>query len=839
MASNTENLDLLKKNPVTDGNETFNIKTMLNDNWDKLDAVVGDMSSVQTVAKDAAGAIKELHSFLGSNNESFNVASIKSGDQIIQGGNVSALAFPRIEGRTMINLLGGISKFNHTIGMSSTHINYTKVNSSEEIVVNCPDASKEYYAYYENANSLVNLKSGKYVMAMAEVKVNEVLPGAGELKIAITGLGSGPIDKTKLGIWQNVFFKTYVPNNNYLCQVLIGTPYAEASKYLKYSISIKNVRLFELSPAEFAAIDNMQADLISSNYPHVGTGVYGVKDAKVTGIQGNLLPSFNEWTLHEKSFINEPYKMTLLASENNSVSFYDFQCLPNTDYTLSFETGTGLYSIHTIDWKVTIKQWSNSTFTFNSGNYRKLRIGAGNFTSGAGTYTFRNPILVQGTIAVPFRSQQKTAITAYTELFGNVENGVCDTVEFIGGKPKKNKKWEKITLDGSLPWTYGEIVAGKDNKPVYFTNTISSYTPFDESAVMIKSDGKLLKNNGKYSWQASGFPTDSFNMWSDNQVYVHVPNSDSGWGDLYTPSADEIKAYFNGWRLLQQDGQNYNGTGTKYWNKINPDGTAALGQFTTTLPTEMANTGIKQYNLLYQLARPVLEDIQIGGALVLEAGVNHINTISVNVPVISGSILYANNVYSTFSKLSSFLANQFDREDSIMLPGKTDLNSLIRNGKYCVYDGRNAPSKIVAYYVEVINFPLLPHEGTMQIAYKGDSNRLFTRRLMGSPAYWTKWSEVITTETLVADSNLVSNGYQKLASGLIIQWGTVSVPNNTSTRVTYPIAYPVNIVNVTATIIGGGGVGYTVALPGVTLAQLEVYQSSGSARQISWMTMGY
>lgn len=40
MSSNTPNLGLLKKDPLTDGNDTFNIKTMLNDNWDKIDEAV-------------------------------------------------------------------------------------------------------------------------------------------------------------------------------------------------------------------------------------------------------------------------------------------------------------------------------------------------------------------------------------------------------------------------------------------------------------------------------------------------------------------------------------------------------------------------------------------------------------------------------------------------------------------------------------------------------------------------------------------------------------------------------------------------------------------------------
>ena len=37
MATYTPNMDLLKKNPVTEGSDYFNINTMLNDNWDKID----------------------------------------------------------------------------------------------------------------------------------------------------------------------------------------------------------------------------------------------------------------------------------------------------------------------------------------------------------------------------------------------------------------------------------------------------------------------------------------------------------------------------------------------------------------------------------------------------------------------------------------------------------------------------------------------------------------------------------------------------------------------------------------------------------------------------------
>ena len=46
MATYTQTLQLLKKDPVMDGTDTFNIETMLNENWDKLDAHAKAMLSV-------------------------------------------------------------------------------------------------------------------------------------------------------------------------------------------------------------------------------------------------------------------------------------------------------------------------------------------------------------------------------------------------------------------------------------------------------------------------------------------------------------------------------------------------------------------------------------------------------------------------------------------------------------------------------------------------------------------------------------------------------------------------------------------------------------------------
>lgn len=44
MASNTSYINLYKKDPVADRNDTFNITTMLNENWDKLDTALFNMN---------------------------------------------------------------------------------------------------------------------------------------------------------------------------------------------------------------------------------------------------------------------------------------------------------------------------------------------------------------------------------------------------------------------------------------------------------------------------------------------------------------------------------------------------------------------------------------------------------------------------------------------------------------------------------------------------------------------------------------------------------------------------------------------------------------------------
>jgi hypothetical protein len=64
MAQVSDNLALTLVDPTTDGDEAFNISTMLNFNWRKVDAAVGDLDvpalELGLESTDIAGILKEL-----------------------------------------------------------------------------------------------------------------------------------------------------------------------------------------------------------------------------------------------------------------------------------------------------------------------------------------------------------------------------------------------------------------------------------------------------------------------------------------------------------------------------------------------------------------------------------------------------------------------------------------------------------------------------------------------------------------------------------------------------------------------------------------------------------
>ena len=89
-------------------------------------------------------------------------------------------------------------------------------------------------------------------------------------------------------------------------------------------------------------------------------------------------------------------------------------------------------------------------------------------------------------------------------------------------------------------------------------------------------------------------------------------------------------------------------------------------------------------------------------------------------------------------------------------------------------------------------------------------------------------------------SSLASNGYQKLPSGLIIQWGLVNKPSAGDLVITLPIAMPVTIRSVTVTPQYTAGISQNLAVTATTTTNFTVNDSNGAANyNLYWMAIGH
>jgi hypothetical protein len=122
----------------------------------------------------------------------------------------------------------------------------------------------------------------------------------------------------------------------------------------------------------------------------------------------NLIPSFNSglWNLHANAVVKEPYKLELNATAQWQGSTIDIYVFANKTYTFSMMTTGGYVKIDAYNSNNNLLSTladgvyaSPRTFTTPT-NTVKLRITLMN--NAAGTFTFTNPMLNEGTATKPF-----------------------------------------------------------------------------------------------------------------------------------------------------------------------------------------------------------------------------------------------------------------------------------------------------------------------------------------------------------------------------------------------------------------------------------------------------
>ena len=105
----------------------------------------------------------------------------------------------------------------------------------------------------------------------------------------------------------------------------------------------------------------------------------------------------------------------------------------------------------------------------------------------------------------------------------------------------------------------------------------------------------------------------------------------------------------------------------------------------------------------------------------------------------------------------------------------------------------------------------------------------------------TRSTTPASVASLTSTKSHATNGYQKLAGGLYMQWGTTgTVANDGNLAVSFPTAFPSTCYNVVVTGIGGlviTGQG-EITVDGVSASGFTLHQGSDTARTFYWQAIG-
>ncbi|PYI52553.1 hypothetical protein [Paenibacillus flagellatus] len=663
MSSTTPNLGLHKYDPAADGSKTFDLTKAINEPYDIIDERLG-------------GELVEAADI---------PVTIPQGVSIINANRTSRLKDLRVTGRTLVNLLGrdgncedqtkwGSFQATHTLDAN----NKVYGNHGFKVAVSSGSSGSTY-------KSNVSFRAGKYYVLVGEAKNGN----ASHVLISLSGSGGVSSmllsDTTKFNIlWCKVAPISDVHLNLDLSVIGMNGTYGY----------FDGIRLFEISAAEYAALDSMTSAQIAIKYPYVDdmksvNAVYAMNPGR------NLLPPFSEWgkTGGDGNFnVLGSYEVQLVAPTNSS-SFFDspkIQFVVGQSYALSATVTSGSF-MQIVDSQGILASVTDTvrtvTFTAREASTSFIRYSQSN----SGTFKVENPILNIGSTALPFEPQNPSYLfVPDCQLRSNVDGSVADVLE---GKTI-TRRFRETVLDGFIQWLYDHASSGTGYKGVYFqaSNAVIN------SGFAIKYDGTPLKN----TLNTTEYRTGADKLLLNTNVNITIANSDSGWGDNFTPSTEEIKAYFMGWKMYQLEGgvdSVYNGSGTKAWlpqyEYIRHNG--SYPGFTTTLPTRPApnNTGIKNwesYRLQYQLAQSVAETVNYEGELLLHDGPNQIE-MGTGVVVREAAKPYAtgtnNQVNNTNypSSLFKYRANTIYRfyKGGVDDTGKWTRDTTVANGRVRAY----------------------------------------------------------------------------------------------------------------------------------------------------------
>lgn len=681
----TPNLGLNKIDRSSPSTTYFDLDKYLDQNWEKIDESVGQ---VEEKAEETAAQVSSIQERLDT--EKRRSVTLEPGLQIINTERASAFKLEGLKGRTLVNLLGRDGDFGNysvwNLGFGTKAI----VNNIVTVTGNGTGINPQL-TNYKHISSLTPKVGDKLFL---RVLATHIVGTAKQLQLY---LYSTTLDRfTAKNIDDPVNGTTYeLYGIITVTQAMVDgwdatLGFKLTAEYATYEASNGSQVQFSKAAMYRVADEDklLTSDQLKVMYPYIDS-VQPVRNPYAIRYGENLLPPFYEWALPTGAIINDSYSFTYpYVSGVTAYNTYDLPIIPGQTYTLTINNSvTNVRNIMNfydasgkkIETNPSIGTEKPKIVGINSVTYqapvqaKTMRMYLYGDPSASGTATFSNPMLNIGSIAKPFKTFEEAMLALQTDIYADPLTGKnADEVFEKDGQYFKLKKWKKIYLDGLQ--TYRADVGGKGFKTVTLSSN-SLEVASNSSPRTVKYDGKILNH-----WKASISEGDY--LWfqeSKTNFYLTISSADSGWGDSYTPTADEIKAYFMGWRMYDggQTVNPYNGTGTKTWNSIKHWGTPAY--YTATLPTIQAPEWTP-YQLIYELARAAVEPITSEGQLTLFEGENQVEVgTGIVLRELARPIAYGTSA-SNINDQSSKLTKTTNRILQVYRDSKRDSNwSLLTN----------------------------------------------------------------------------------------------------------------------------------------------------------------
>ncbi|GIO93212.1 hypothetical protein [Paenibacillus lactis] len=614
----TPNIGLNKIDRTSPATTYFDLEKYIDQNADTVDRFAGEASQ----------AIEALQQRLDT--EARREVVLQPGLQIVNAERSAPFSLSGIKGRTLVNLLGraGGCEDNSFIGrnISNYQSNISIDGSRKPLGDGClkvtstisgPNSS---YAIFNTGD----LQPGYYLFA-AEVDTGTMIHASLNFESVLSDLF------VSSGNFAFQFIRFYVSaQGEYSVNVLFQPTEIGQIGY------VDNARLYTITAEENSKIDNMTPMEVAEKYPYVDS-IQPVRNPYAIHYGENLLPPFNEYVpaVPRSSTLNikTPYEADLLTTATTQPWNAFIKVVGGETYTLSYESSDPAIAYINLQWLdkngaplgYSPKNENGQTVQAPEDAVRaKILVTA----TAAGKFNFINPMLNIGSKPKPFKPREDSLLALQTELSADPVTGAnADEVFVKDGQYFKLAKWRNFRLDGEQLYAIHSSKIGF--KWVQFT--IPNGPRYNGSNVFYMSKFNGIGISHIPGSLAAGTLPDQIDYDPGSKlVYISVSNTDSGWGDNYTPTSDEIKAYFMGWTMYDGTGggqspnsNQYTGTGAKWWARRSNGVDRVWLNATNILPTIQAPNWTP-YQLVYQLEMPMIEPIVYEGMLTFNEGDNQI-----------------------------------------------------------------------------------------------------------------------------------------------------------------------------------------------------------------------